>query len=358
MDFVSALLSFLKELLSAVAVTLFAIITSFTPPPTTPITIAPPAQERTSEAPPPRGVNTPATLIADAAPEALPPIEDGPLLDVNGLARSAVVNILCTSSTRTLRSASGSGIMIDPRGIVLTNAHLAQFLLLKDYPKKNSLSCVVRTGSPAKPTYYATLLYLPPAWITANASQIAAEEAMGTGEHDYAFLLITQTYGDGALPALFPSISYTVEEPDSGDPMLLAAYPSASLNNRAIVNNLLVSSTFTIVKKLYSFTPPRTVDLFSIGSTTISQGGASGGAAVRASDGKVMGIITVASDAKVIEDRDLRAITLAHVNRSLELHGTGSINELLSGDLVAKAAQFNKNTAPGLRQALIDALND
>ena len=311
-----------------------------------PISIAPAVEERVATL-------TPEPVLLAKAPETTPlPRAEGPLLDVNGLARSSVVNILCAGTT--LRGASGSGIMIDPRGVILTNAHMAQFFLLKDYPRADATKCVVRTGSPAEYTYYASLLYLPEVWIDANAEQITSKTAMGTGEHDYAFLLIDKAYGGKDLPPTYPSISYTIEEPHAGDPMLLAAYPSQDLSNKTIVNNLLVSSTFTIVKKIYTF-HERTVDLFSIGSTTISQGGASGGAAVRASDGKVMGIITIATQAKDVLDRDLRAISLAHVNRSLAAEGKAGISALLSGNLSDKVTEFGP-LANKLRKKLIEVI--
>ncbi|MEK7612745.1 MAG: trypsin-like peptidase domain-containing protein [Patescibacteria group bacterium] len=362
MDFINTLLSYFLQTIKALVIVVVAgvsALSSFLPPPQAPISITPPLEQNTGTYPESPAAEVPtkeAALISEAAKPPAPPAT-GALLDVNGRARATVVNILCLSGG-AVRAASGSGVFIDTRGVILTNAHVGQFFLLRDYPKKNAVDCVVRTGSPARNAYYAELLYLPPTWVSDNASQITLSEAMGTGEHDYAFLLIDRSYGGESLPAVFPAIGYTLEEPASNDPMLLAAYPSAFLKGRTVLNNLQVSSTFTIVKRLYSFDPPKTVDLFSIGSTTISQGGSSGGASVRASDGNLMGIITVASDAKEVVDRDLRAISVAHINRSLIFHGEGSISSLLNGDLSAKAANFDKTLAPTERAQLIDVLNN
>ena len=66
---------------------------------------------------------------------------------VNSAARAALVNILCTSRG-SVRPISGSGVIIDSRGVILTNAHVAQYVLLAENPAIN-LSCVIRTGSPA-----------------------------------------------------------------------------------------------------------------------------------------------------------------------------------------------------------------
>lgn len=351
MNFVDSLLASLIGLVVVVASSTTAFVSSFLPPPPAPIVITPAVEER--EAIPIKTASDSRESEATEAPRSAS--GDRLQLDVNGLARSAVVNILCVGN-KTVRTASGSGIMIDQRGVILTNAHIGQFFLLKDYPNTNAVNCTIRSGSPAAPAYYATLLYLPPSWIEANAQKITSEEATGSGKNDYAFLLITDMYDGAPKPPIFPAISYTTQEPNSGDPMLLAAYPSASLSTKTVFNNLHVTSTFTIVKKLYSFTPPNFVDLFSIGSTTISEGGASGGAAVRASDGKVMGLITLASNAEIVTDRDLRAISLAHINRSLANEHETGIAQLLTGDLLKKAQAFNQFIAPDETKELVDQL--
>lgn len=278
--------------------------------------------------------------------------------EVNTEARGALVNILCVGkASGYLRPASGSGVIVDSRGIILTNAHLGQFFLLKDYPVADSIECLIRTGSPATAKYRATLLYFPTAWIEKNASQIVLDTPTGTGENDYAFLLITQSSDPVAsLPASFPHLSISTTEPNEGDTVLLAAYPAGFLEGASIVLNLYPTSTFTLVEKLFYFTNNTNVDLFSIGKTIVSQSGSSGGAVVRLQDGSLTGIITTATEGKSTQQRDLRAITLAHIDRSLRAAGEGGVDGFLSGDIVKKSADFNSATAPSLRQTLIDVL--
>src|SRR5688500_2914917 len=65
--------------------------------------------------------------------------------------KDATVNLYCRlkAGKRTV-SSSGSGIMIDERGIILTNAHVAQYFLLAGEKGRVTGWCSVRTGSPAK----------------------------------------------------------------------------------------------------------------------------------------------------------------------------------------------------------------
>jgi hypothetical protein len=51
--------------------------------------------------------------------------------------------------------------------------------------------------------------------------------------------------------------------------------------------------------------------------------------------------------------RDLRAITLAHINRSLIANGQGGISVLLSQNVNDAATKFATTIAPQEREALI-----
>ena len=275
---------------------------------------------------------------------------------INTETRAALVNILCMPQTGLSSGISGSGVVVDSRGVILTNAHVAQFFLLRDYLQPGNVSCVVRVGSPAQERYTATLLYLPPAWVAENASQIKAAQATGTGEQDFAFLLITgRTDPSAALPATFPHLAMDRTYVDIGEPMLLAAYPAGFLGNESVQKNLYISSAIAYVTQLFSFNSAKNVDLFSIGGTVVSQGGSSGGAAVRLTDGKLAGIIVTETVAATTGERDLRALSLAHIDNTLIASDKGGIVGLLVGDLAAKAAAFNTQVAPS-ETALLEAV--
>jgi hypothetical protein len=303
---------------------------------------------------PQKPVSTPSITSTPPAPKPAKSQEQ-----VNDETRAALVNILCLSK-QGINGVSGTGIIVDSRGVILTNAHIAQYFLLRDYLAKDNIECTIRVGSPAARMYTASLLYLPPTWVTENASQLKASQATGTGEHDYALLLITgRTDPSAALPSSFARVPMENSYPDIGNPMLLAAYPAGFLGGETIEKNLYSSSAVTYVTQLFSFNNDiKKVDLFSIGGTVVSQAGSSGGAVVRLESGKLAGMIATATVGTNTGSRDLRAITMAHINASLAAHGMGGLTTLLSGDLVAKAASFAATTAVSERAALEAALKN
>jgi len=201
---------------------------------------------------------------------------------LNAEARGALVNVLCTTVTGgSFQPISGSGVIIDNRGIILTNAHVAQYFLLKNYPFKDNITCVIRSGSPAQPLYNAEVLYLPQSWINANATQLTAQHAQGTGENDYAFLRITGTVASSVpMPAQFPTLPMSSTAPQEGAPTLLVAYPAGLLDGQTIQMNLYASAAVSTVETLYSFDGSQNVDLIAVKGSVVSQTGSSGGALI------------------------------------------------------------------------------
>ena len=281
---------------------------------------------------------------------------------VNDAARAALVNIFCTTkSGGSLYPISGSGVLITTGGVILTNAHVGQYFLLRDYVVPNNVDCRIRTGSPAKNTYRAELLYLPPSWIDANASQIVAQEGMGTGQYDYAFLRITSPMDvSRPLPETFAALTMTIDDATRNEAVLLAGYPAGFLSGITIEMSLYISTALTHISDIFAFDDRGSADIVSVGGSVVAQAGSSGGAVVRQQDGALQGIIATQTEAennKSTDARDLHAITLGHIDRALRDAGMGGIAKLLSGDLETKATDFATNIAPGERQKLIDVLN-
>jgi hypothetical protein len=169
-------------------------------------------------------------------------------------------------------------------------------------------------------------------------------------------LITTSANSNLPLPSSFPALPMTVNDPSVGEQMLVAAYPAALLDSQTIQTNLYISSALTQVDQLFTFSTTSQIDLVSLAPSVVSQSGSSGGAAVRASDGNLMGIITTETTGTTTADRELHAITIAHIDRSLAAEGQGGVVGLLNQNLSTEADSFNETIAPTEEQELINVL--
>ena len=275
--------------------------------------------------------------------------------EINTAARAALVNIYCRSqSGETIRLATGSGVIIDPRGIILTNAHVAQNFLFENAPTFGNTDCIIRAGSPASPFYDAEILYISPSWIKENAQSFKEEDPIGTGENDFALLHITRSLRkDVPLPDTFPYLSLEQDRGRIfiGDSVLLASYPAGFLGSIAVQKDLYQTSTTANIKDIFTF-QSGLVDLFSVGGNAVAQKGSSGSAVVDLNTGRVLGIIVTSSNGETTAERDLHAIVFAHMSESMKKDVGFTLEEFLSGDPSAEAALFQKNVSPALLQIL------
>lgn len=262
---------------------------------------------------------------------------------------SALANISCTLKTPVYeKTASGSGVFIDEDGIILTNAHVAQFLLLENVDEKTKTECVVRTGNPATPAYKAKLLYISPSWIRVHAEQIDDPTPKGTGARDYALLYISETQ-PGARQAPFPALPFSTteitEDSTSDAVVFVGGYPSLNPEYSKTFQTIEASP----IHNLYGFTR-QYVDMLSISSIGETGSGASGGPVVD-QNGNLIGLITTRSSSG-----KLRAITLAYINRTITEETTLSLRETMTGNLAYRAALFNESLTPFLAETLREEL--
>lgn len=264
---------------------------------------------------------------------------------------AASVNIFCTKTTdTTTNTLTGSGFFISPSGAILTNAHVAQFLLLEDSTIGGTTECVIRTGSPAVSTYRAELLYLPPSWIQAHAHLITAEVPQGTGERDYALIYPASRTDNSPLPARFPYLQLSLvplSPEDYGREVVVSGYPAHDLIAQGPSADLLFRSASTTLNEVFTF-GNNEPDVLSLGETEVSAAGASGGAVVN-TDRQVLGVIS--TQGQYWFD-SLRAISIPYINRTI-LEETGfTLTEYLNADLPRRATIYNEAIAPFLRQLL------
>jgi S1-C subfamily serine protease len=270
---------------------------------------------------------------------------------------SALVNIFCTFKTKDyIRTTTGSGFFIDPDGVIMTNAHIAQFLLLEKTDSFGDAHCTVRTGSPAVAKYTAELLYISPAWVQKNAAEIQSNAPMGTGERDYALLYVSSDIEGKPLPKQFPSLSFNsklLPISTRNHQVTAAGYPATDLVAHGPTTALISRIAKTSVSELYTF-GSNYADVIAIRGSEVGAEGASGGPIVD-SDGKVIGMIATRGDDTADGAGSLRAITLSHIDRTIKEETGFTLAENLNGDLPYRAKIFADTLTPFLIQLLEQA---
>jgi len=257
-------------------------------------------------------------------------------LDVSAVAlRNALVNIICHVPAESgLRSISASGVFIDPKGIILTNAHVAQYFLLAD----RGVVCTIRSGSPATDRYHAALIYISPVWLQANQNVLTQTLPNGTGAYDFAFLAISKSATTNPPPNVFPSVQLAITPPTTGAPIALASYGAQFLDSSQIQSGLFPTIVFGSVKDVFTFAE-NTIDVLALGGSVAAQEGSSGGGVVDTS-GNLVGTITTSTVSGSTDTRSLDAITASYIRAEYASETGSALDLLLSEPTATTIADF------------------
>jgi len=269
------------------------------------------------------------------------------ITNIRTAATKAAVNIVCITQTATsTRTISGSGMIVNPQGVIVTNAHVAAYILLAEYGSyQGDTSCRIRTESPSHDTYIARPIYVSPTWLRDNPFTAFEENPSSTGEHDIAFLLITGTVDGLPLPLQFPFIPFDASETlhTEGNTVLIAAYPGELFANLLPNNGLwLLTPTSTIIN-LYTFKNPKTIDLISLKGSIASQHGSSGGGVIDTATKKILGIVVTTGEGTTVDVRPLNAITVGHIDDTVRMDTGMSLSAFLA-DPHARLTSFSVDT--------------
>lgn len=270
-------------------------------------------------------------------------------------AGEAIVNIFCTFTTDDyIRSTTGTGFFIHSDGVVLTNAHVAQFLLLETANPAGEAECVARTGSPAVPTYKLSLLYIPPAWIQTHAGLIDQMKPSGTGERDYALLYVSSGFNNSPMPRVFPSLAPDLSPlalENRGDSVTVAGYPAKDFAESGPSALLIPVVAETTISELYTFSFDK-ADVVAVKGSAIGEQGSSGGPILN-QNGEVIGLISTRGNDEHDGVGSLRGISLEYINRTITEETGFSLERNVTGDLPYRAQIFSETLAPFLTAILI-----
>lgn len=266
---------------------------------------------------------------------------------------NALVNILCTSNTKShIRTTTGTGFFIHSDGVILTNAHVAQYLLLT-YTDASDTKCVIQTGSPAAPQYEVDILYLSPNWLVNNADSINSINPTGTGEQDFALLYVTKSVDNSPLPEVFSALPIDTKLlPKSiiNSTVYATGYPTEALILNGLDTNLIPKQASTNITELFTL-GTNYADVISLSGSTLGKHGSSGGP-VTTADNRVIGMITTKGNDLVDGNGSLRAITLSYVDRSIKAETGFPLENIISGDLALKAEVFTQVMVPFLNELI------
>jgi len=270
-------------------------------------------------------------------------------LSIENKIKKSVVNIYCSRILgNRIQKITGSGVVIDSSGVIITNAHVAEYFLLAQ--SDANTSCFIRTDSPAVSSYKAKLVYLPSEWVNSNKNNLSLATLTGTGENDYALLVVTDKIRATAPSSPFPFLNPSNSNPTMNQSVFVAGYPAGFSDVKILENALYELTKPTTITNLAGFTR-NTVDVINTGPTSVAEHGSSGGAVVD-DQGNLVALIVATTIDNQSGNKNIQAITLQYIRNSIKNNSGESFDSLVS-NAIGHANNFEKTMVPILANTLL-----
>ncbi len=274
---------------------------------------------------------------------------------VSPTTENSLVNIFCSQRMGKLKKTiTGSGVLINKDGTVLTNAHVAQFPLVAD--SNESVVCIARIGSPAQTVLSVKTVFISPEWLQTNAKYINSGGAPETGQSDYALLKVS--YADNRALNMFPSPIAQSTGP-VGSTVNAVSYPADILGTKGVNTALYVQREQLKIADQYMFTGQSVgsqADIIQTSDSSIGQRGSSGGA-LTDENSNLIGIITTTTNGSRSDKKQIRGISINHIHNELLKYQTGGLLGVAQDGSAKVLRDFNSTLRPTLTSNVLSYLS-
>jgi len=281
--------------------------------------------------------------------------EETPIKQSSSSKEDVIVNIVCSQDNLSFINVStGSGVIIDPKGIILTNAHVGQFVLIEDQQKNSSMRCAAYKENIPTFGYELDVLYISPDWIEENYNLINSKNPKGTGEFDYALLYITGSTNPAIRkPRNIPYADIYLNEfiYKEDQEVVVAGYPGIPQNIIDVARAGTLKIDNVLIKDVFTFNT-RTIDIISTTKTEVGARGASGGGVFV--NGNLIGVISTTNGEQ--NNANINAITTTYINRNIKENTGETIKELLAKDHIETILKFSEEYGINLSNLLFNQM--
>jgi hypothetical protein len=253
--------------------------------------------------------------------------------------KDVVVNITCLEKTNSYtRLSTGSGVVITPSGLVLTNAHVAYPFLKSSQFGDPTYSCSIRRENIPNFGYNAHLVYYPTDWLRDNIEIIKDPAPVGTGENDYALLQITTGIGPTQI---------STSDLKTNLPITVAGYPGINSGVFEVDTKPGLKIAQTTIADFFTFNT-RSYDVLQTGVNEVAKRGSSGGGIFNQNN--LYGIVVTTNSNG--QGSYINALTIPYIKKDFEEDTGTSFESFIQNSIEVLKSTFDSSYKPKLQSII------